>query len=50
MAVFDPEAIKRTLRVVTKEPHQAGTEANLRVAEHIADTWRKNGLKGFNFF
>jgi hypothetical protein len=44
-ATIEPERIASTLRLVTKEPHVAGTEANRRVAENIVEIWRKNGIE-----
>jgi len=32
-------------RYFTSEPHPAGTEQNRKVAEYIAETWRKQGLE-----
>lgn len=40
------ENIKQNLRLLTEEPHPAGTPANARVAEKIAELWRRNGLQG----
>ncbi len=39
------ENIAENLRLITAEPHVAGTEANARVADKIAALWRKNGLE-----
>ena len=43
---IDTKRIASTLRLLTKEPHVSGTEANLRVAQNIAQLWRDNGLEG----
>ncbi|KAF7634787.1 hypothetical protein Mgra_00005820 [Meloidogyne graminicola] len=42
---FDSNKIAETLRMVTKEPHQAGTEENRRVGEKLAALWKQNGLE-----
>ena len=33
------------LRMVTQEPHQAGTDENRRVGQKLAELWKKNGLE-----
>lgn len=43
---INPENIKKNLRYFTTDPHPAGTEANNRLADKIAETWRQNGLEG----
>lgn len=42
----DGERIRRNLRHFTTDPHPAGTVANRRVAQKIAETWTENGLEG----
>ena len=44
-ASIDPGRIASTLRLVTKKPHVAGTAANRRVAQNIAQIWRANGIE-----
>lgn len=42
---ISPESARAFHRYFTSEPHPAGTEQNHKVAEYIADTWRKQGLE-----
>lgn len=42
---ISPESAREFHRYFTSEPHPAGTEQNHKVAEYIADTWRKQGLE-----
>ncbi len=44
-SLISPESAREFHRYFTSEPHVAGTEANHKVAEFIADTWRKQGLE-----
>jgi len=46
-ASIDPGRIASTLRLITKKPHVAGTAANRRVAQNIAQIWRANGIEGW---
>lgn len=39
------ENIKKYLRIFTKDPHVAGTEANKKVAYEIANAWSEAGLE-----
>jgi N-acetylated-alpha-linked acidic dipeptidase len=39
------EGARNFHRYFTSEPHPAGTEANKKVAEYIADTWKKQGIE-----
>ncbi|KAL3097431.1 hypothetical protein niasHS_003879 [Heterodera schachtii] len=48
-ATIDPKRIAENLRQFTKEPHVAGTEANKRVAEKIANIWKQNGIEDVHF-
>lgn len=41
-------AIKETLRYLTSEPHTAGTEADTRQAQWVAQVWRDQGLDTVN--
>jgi N-acetylated-alpha-linked acidic dipeptidase len=43
------ENIQKNLRDISSEPHIAGTEANLKVAEKIADKWKAAGLENVHF-
>lgn len=43
---IDGERIKKNLRLLTKEPHLAGSEANKKVAHTIAKLWMDAGLEG----
>ncbi len=36
---------RAVLRYLTAEPHPAGSERNHELAEHIAETWRRQGLE-----
>ncbi|KAI6180332.1 Glutamate carboxypeptidase 2-like family protein [Aphelenchoides besseyi] len=45
----DGERIRQNLRDFTTDPHVAGTPANKRVAEKIADKWRSYGLSNVHF-
>uniref|UniRef100_A0A915AJ70 Glutamate carboxypeptidase 2 n=1 Tax=Parascaris univalens TaxID=6257 RepID=A0A915AJ70_PARUN len=49
IANVEGENIKENLRLLTILPHPAGTRANTRVAEKIADLWRKNGLADVHY-
>uniref|UniRef100_A0A0M3HXJ4 PA domain-containing protein n=1 Tax=Ascaris lumbricoides TaxID=6252 RepID=A0A0M3HXJ4_ASCLU len=49
IANVEGENIKENLRLLTTLPHPAGTRANTRVAEKIADLWRKNGLADVHY-
>ena len=42
-AMPSPERERTFLRFLTSEPHPAGSEQNHRVAEYIAEQWRKQG-------
>lgn len=44
-ALISTESARTFHRYFTSEPHPAGTEANKKVAEYIADTWKKQGLE-----
>ncbi|KAE9555929.1 hypothetical protein FO519_000909 [Halicephalobus sp. NKZ332] len=43
------ENIRDNLRLITPEPHVAGTSANKRVGEKILQLWKKNGLEDVHF-
>src|SRR5262249_13617785 len=45
LALPKPEECDALLRALTREPHVAGTPANERVADFIADEYRKAGLE-----
>uniref|UniRef100_A0A915CLJ5 Uncharacterized protein n=1 Tax=Ditylenchus dipsaci TaxID=166011 RepID=A0A915CLJ5_9BILA len=45
----DPDKIKENLRALTQSPHPAGTSANYKVADKIAEIWRTNGLEDVHF-
>ncbi|VDM23786.1 unnamed protein product [Toxocara canis] len=49
MANVKGEKIRENLRLLTTLPHPAGTRANTKVAEKIADLWRKNGLADVHY-
>jgi len=40
-----PERCRREHRILTEEPHLAGSPRNLELARHIADEWRAYGLE-----
>src|SRR5512147_2704446 len=40
-ALISSESARNFHRFFTSEPHPAGTEENRKVAEYIADAWRK---------
>uniref|UniRef100_A0A1I8C1W8 Peptidase_M28 domain-containing protein n=1 Tax=Meloidogyne hapla TaxID=6305 RepID=A0A1I8C1W8_MELHA len=42
---FDSSKMASTLRMVTQEPHQAGTDENRRVGQKLAELWKQNGLE-----
>ncbi|CAK5103436.1 unnamed protein product [Meloidogyne enterolobii] len=42
---FDSNKMTDTLRMVTQQPHQAGTEENRRVGQKLAELWKQNGLE-----
>jgi len=44
-ALISAESARTFHRYFTSEPHPAGTEQNKKVAEYIADTWKKQGLE-----
>jgi N-acetylated-alpha-linked acidic dipeptidase len=44
-ASISPERERDFHRYFTSEPHPAGTEQNHRVAEHIAEAWKQQGLE-----
>lgn len=44
-AMISPQSERDFHRYFTSEPHPAGTAQNHKVAEYIADTWRKQGLE-----
>jgi N-acetylated-alpha-linked acidic dipeptidase len=44
-ALITPEGERAFHRYFTSEPHPAGTEQNRKVAEYIAETWRKQGIE-----
>src|SRR4051812_17284896 len=44
-SMISPEHERDFHRYFTSEPHPAGTEQNHKVAEYIADTWKKQGLE-----
>src|SRR5690242_6010930 len=44
-ALITPEGERVFHRYFTSEPHPAGTEQNRKVAEYIAETWRKQGIE-----
>src|SRR3954454_10113604 len=44
-ALISAEGARNFHRYFTSEPHPAGTEANKKVAEYIADTWKKQGIE-----
>ncbi|KAK0413185.1 hypothetical protein QR680_006650 [Steinernema hermaphroditum] len=46
---LDWEKIRDNLRDFTKEPHVAGTTANAKVAEKIANNWKAAGLEDVHF-
>ncbi|KAI6185188.1 hypothetical protein M3Y99_01951200 [Aphelenchoides fujianensis] len=48
-AYFVPANILQNVRDFTVEPHLAGTEANRRVAEKIAASWKSSGLEDVHF-
>ena len=43
--MISAESARTFHRHFTSEPHPAGTEQNKKVAEYIADTWKKQGLE-----
>ena len=47
LAAIDGERIKKNLRLLTKEPHLAGSDANKRVSHTIAKLWMEAGLEGW---
>ncbi|MDT8068925.1 MAG: M28 family metallopeptidase [Terriglobia bacterium] len=44
-ALVSAESARTFHRYFTSEPHPAGTEQDHKVAEYIADTWRKQGIE-----
>ena len=44
-ALITPEGARNFHLYFTSEPHPAGTEANKKVAEYIAETWKKQGIE-----
>src|SRR3954466_6264255 len=44
-ALISPDSARTFHRYFTSEPHPAGTEANKKVAEYIAETWKKQGIE-----
>ena len=46
LGAINAENIKKNLRLLTREPHLAGSEANKRVAHTIAKLWMEAGLEG----
>ena len=45
LALPDPAECRELLRELTKQPHLAGTEGGRRVAEFVAEEFRKTGLQ-----
>uniref|UniRef100_A0A914QB99 Glutamate carboxypeptidase II n=1 Tax=Panagrolaimus davidi TaxID=227884 RepID=A0A914QB99_9BILA len=43
------ENIKDYLRLITSDPHIAGTQNNKKVGEKILNLWKKNGLENVHF-
>ncbi len=44
-ALISAQSAREFHRYFTSEPHPAGTEQDHKVAEHIADTWRRQGIE-----
>jgi N-acetylated-alpha-linked acidic dipeptidase len=44
-AIPTPEEARRQLRILTAEPHLAGSERNNELARYIAEEWKRQGLE-----